>query len=366
MQDVSARRVLFAYWGRRGPIGRLALQLMAAAADERRIKAWLCGSLDNELVQEFQRLGHRFVPVRTFERSAGALRLDRMLAARAAQARFVREQGIDTVVTLMPHVWTGAAASPLRGRARHVVVLHDAAPHPGDPSGWVARLADLSADRADRVVLLSTSVARALQGRFADPVVLFHPVLDLPFVRDSASTTPAATLRVLFFGRILPYKGLSLLLDACRILQERGEAVSITVAGEGAIHSYTDQLRAVGAHVRNRWIDEREMRDLVDACDVVVAPYLEASQSGVVAVALGAGAPVLVTPVGGLVEQVKDGETGLIAEAATVEALSAALARLIRDPDLRRRLREGVAGTRREASVEAFLQALGRALWNWT
>jgi glycosyltransferase involved in cell wall biosynthesis len=147
--------------------------------------------------------------------------------------------------------------------------------------------------------------------------------------------------RLLFFGRILPYKGLSLLLEAFIRIADRHD-LYLTVVGSGNPDSRAARL---AAHPRvlldNRWIPETEVAAIFASADLVVVPYVEASQSGVVATAYGMGIPVVVTPVGGLREQVTGGETGLVAVDTTSGALADAILTLCTDTALYNRCREG-------------------------
>ncbi len=77
----------------------------------------------------------------------------------------------------------------------------------------------------------------------------------------------------------------------------------------------------LGANVVNRWLNEEESPTALSAHHAVVLAHIEASQSGVAASAVGAGAPIISTPVGGLREQVVDGETGLLAERGPTQTL---------------------------------------------
>jgi glycosyltransferase involved in cell wall biosynthesis len=90
----------------------------------------------------------------------------------------------------------------------------------------------------------------------------------------------------------------------------------------------------------------------------VVLPNLEASQSGVAATALGHGVPVIATPVGGVVEQIKDGETGLIAEAVSAEGVAGAMRRFLVDRELRHRLSRTVASAQGERSIGVFVNRI--------
>jgi glycosyltransferase involved in cell wall biosynthesis len=91
-----------------------------------------------------------------------------------------------------------------------------------------------------------------------------------------------------------------------------------------------------------------EAARLFAAADVVVLPYRLASQSGVLLLAYGFHRPVIVYPVGGLIEAVRDGDTGWICARADVEALAQALGQA---------LAAGAQECRRRGEVGARLAA---------
>ena len=90
--------------------------------------------------------------------------------------------------------------------------------------------------------------------------------------------------------------------------------------------------RLPGVKVENRWIPEEGIQQVFTEADLVLLPYTEASQSGVIAIAFGMGLPVVVTPVGGLREQVSDGVTGRIAYDLKPAAIAEATAEILRSP----------------------------------
>ena len=128
-------------------------------------------------------------------------------------------------------------------------------------------------------------------------------------VRARCSATPGAhggPLRLLFFGRLLPYKGLGLLLAAVSELGVRDSGRSVSSAS-GPERTELDALRATpGVTVENRWVPDGEIPALIAWADAIVLPYVEASQSGVAPGAVAAGRFVVATRVGGLAEQIED------------------------------------------------------------
>jgi glycosyltransferase involved in cell wall biosynthesis len=248
-----------------------------------------------------------------------------------------------------------------RESIRHTVIVHDADPHPGDPTAWVNRWLLREAKAADQVVTLTRAVADQLIRSKVIPEekisVLFHP--DLRYQPEFfAGPSSGRSLRVLFFGRILPYKGLSIFVDAIEMLRGAGVAVQAGVFGEGELGSEHKRLEALGAEIRNGWIDAEDISRMFDSHDVLVVSHTKASQSGVIAAAHGAGLPVIATPVGGLIEQIVPDVTGLIAADATGAALAAVIKRVAEDRFILQRMRRDIIASRGDRSMDRFLSEL--------
>lgn len=356
-------RVLFLYWGRRG-FNRFVEELADVAPSLPGLWWRLSVSRQNERFERYRSIGDALLPVDTFGSGSGALtRSWRVPVLRRTLADVVRRQKVDVVVTMMPHVWSPFIASAVRrAGARYMTVMHDAAPHPGDLTGVINRFWHLDARRADRVVTLSRAVRDQLVARgvlASDKVVpLFMPWLGPGTPVERVPRVPGGNLRLLFVGRIMAYKGLSLLVEALEQLRAEGLRVDLSVMGQGQLGTMAERLARLGARVDNRWLTDREFATSFATHDAAILSYTEASQSGVASAALGAGLPVIALPTGGLSEQVIDGETGIFTRGADPEALADAIRRLVTETGLHDSL---VAGIRRHAaanSMRAFLERL--------
>jgi glycosyltransferase involved in cell wall biosynthesis len=359
------RRILFAYWGRRGALSRFTLNLARACEHIAELDATISVSRQNEIFHQFLPLGQKLLAVQTFTSPMGALTgPHHLVRLRHALLNRVISDRIEAVVTLMPHIWSPLVSPAIRRNGiRYLTVVHDADPHVGDRSGVATRWLLRDTRSADRVITLSSAVAERLvsTGRVAQSKIatLFHPDLGygahLPRPRAAPTGKP---LRCLFFGRIMPYKGLPLLLDAWEILRREGLSIEVGVYGEGDLAGCADRLARLGAEVVNEWIAEDRIAAIFDRFDVVVLPYIEASQSGIAAIALASGLPIVATPVGGLVEQVRDLETGVVAQAVDASSLAQAIKRFLLDPSVYETVQQGIAASREARSMRRFVESI--------
>jgi glycosyltransferase involved in cell wall biosynthesis len=361
--DCSTLPVAFLYWGRRGALPRFTLDLAQAALGRPDLDLHVSISYQNELFADHAWLRDRLLPIDTFHSAAGVVRTAPAVPRRLRDIRRrLEEREIQVVVVLMPHLWTPQLAPQLkRAGIAYIPVVHDHAAHAGDKTGianwWLLR--DLR--HADRIVTLSPFVTRALvaSGRASEALIdtLFLP--DMSYGGGQpARGDDAAPLRILFFGRILRYKGLPLFIEAIDLLTCRGTRVKAGVFGAGDLANSGERLRALGVEVANRWIDDREISSILARYDVMVLSHTEASQSGVAVAALGAGMPIVATPVGGLVDQVEHEKTGLVARGVDAAALADAIGRLAQDRSLLRAMVDEIGRRRAQRSMSAFLDRL--------
>jgi len=158
-------------------------------------------------------------------------------------------------------------------------------------------------------------------------------------------------------GQLIPRKGHRYLLRAFAELAASRDDIRLIVFGEGELgDALREQAAALGIADRVQFAGFRdELDDYVACFDIFVHPAL-AEGLGVAALkAAAAGVPVVGFAAGGLVEAVADGETGLLVPPGNVDELRDAIATLLDDVALRRRL--GSAGRermRREFSIAAM------------
>lgn len=138
---------------------------------------------------------------------------------------------------------------------------------------------------------------------------------------------------LLFFGFIREYKGLRYLIQAMPEIADKIPDVELLIVGDYSGEEdkkfYSDMIKQcqVEKYVRiyDGYIPDREVEKFFAACDLVVLPYVSATQSGIVQIAFGFEKPVVVTNVGGLPDVVENGKTGYVVEPQNPKAIADAI-----------------------------------------
>ena len=356
-------RILFWFWGSPGAGSKITFELIKAVGSFDTVHSFVSAVGGCELARQIScmRAPPAVHEIQTFHGAKDSLRgkvaaawgLTRLPKIGRQFDAFVIANRIDVVVCTMVSIWDVAVLPVLRRRGLPFVLLvHDASPHPGDDYLFRRMCWRQIIIAADRLLVLSDHVRKELTRLYKIPSarIALIPHGAMEFGASGSRRLPRhRPLRLLFLGRILAYKGLDLFLDAYRDLRAQGMPLELEIVGSGDIRPYAGRLNGLdGVKLTNRWVEESEIGEALARTDLMVLPYVEASQSGVAAAALAAAMPIVATPVGGLSEQVRHGETGLIAHSVTPLGIAAAIRRFIEDEDLYARCSERALAHARE------------------
>jgi glycosyltransferase involved in cell wall biosynthesis len=172
--------------------------------------------------------------------------------------------------------------------------------------------------------------------------VIRHPIND---AFPDTDLTPSEAKRllglqenekaVLFFGRIRPYKGIEHLLAAFQLLAANHSNYRLIIAGEPKKGSeeYRNQIEQTvkteftpgQVIMKIQFIPDEEMEVHLKAADVLVLPYKEIFQSGVLFLAYSFGLPVVATDVGSFREEIVEGKTGFLCQPGDPAELAKAI-----------------------------------------
>ena len=242
----------------------------------------------------------------------------------------------------------------------------------GIPFSFTAHGSDLHVDRrmlGDKIEASAFAVAisefnRRLMiaeaPRHADKIHVVHCGVDPDVFRPARTSRKDGAIEILCVGSFEPIKGHRYLVEACRLLRDRGIEFTCHFVGQGPLQGPVErQIAESGLTDRvvvHGGLDRQRVARMVAESDVVVlasAPTKEGKREGIpVALmeAMAAGLPVISTMTGGIPELVESGETGLLVPPADPIALADALENLATDAERRRRM--GVRG--REKVLREF------------
>ena len=159
---------------------------------------------------------------------------------------------------------------------------------------------------------------------------------EVPAIKEEPNT-------VLFFGRISLYKGLEYLAEAWKAIRKSHNDARLIIAGSGTFPFDISGLQSDRqVEIHNRHIDNATLVRFIQRAAVVVLPYVEATQSGVVMTAYAFGKPVVATNVGALPEVVEDGVTGMVVPPKDPRRLADAVMKLLSNPAMREEMKRNI------------------------
>ena len=282
-----------------------------------------------------------------------------------------------TPLQVPPYLAILAGLGRKPGRPRTAVIAHNVLPHERRP-GDVA-LTKILLSHVDTVI--THSAGQAAQARDLAPgatvltarIPPHLPVTDQHNHKAERTPVPApgpppasradaagASVHLLFFGIVRPYKGLDVLL---RALASAPAHVTLTVAGEFWGGTEPTEKLIADLDLRDRvtlrpgYAPAAAIPALFAAADALVMPYREATASQNALLAFAHGVPVITTTAGALAEAVRDGVDGLTCAPDDAEDLLRAV-KEISDPQTAQRLRSGVRAWDAEPLWAAYLQTM--------
>ena len=299
--------------------------------------------LPHQLAEPYQAMLNPNVDFRPFDKP----RL-RQPIRQLARIRWILKQLADYKPDLIHiqsgHLWFNFALPLLKRRYPIVFTIHDPRRHVGDVGSRKTpqSVMDFGYRRADRVIVHGMQLKGVVHQAIGIDKDRIHVIPHIALGENAKSAvalpqTEDDDRSILFFGRIWEYKGLEYLIRAQPKITARFPDAKIIIGGQGEnFQRYRDMMVDVSRfEIHNRWISDGERAQMFERASVVVLPYVEATQSGVVPIAYTHSKPVVATRTGGLPDSVENGKTGLLVPPRNENAIAEAVIRLLEDQDLR-------------------------------
>lgn len=251
----------------------------------------------------------------------------------------IHDYNPDVIHIQIGHLWFNFAL-PLLKKYPLVVTVHDPVDHVGDRASRKTPhfIKYYGYRKADQLIVHSQPMKPILTQSVGVPEDTIN-VVPLIASGDTSAHADVETKRnhLLFFGRIWKYKGLDYLIRAEPKISKEIPDLKIVIAGRGEDFGRYEKMMQNRENfiVHNEYITRERQARLFREASIIVLPYIEATQSGVIPAAYNFSKPVVATEVGGIPEQVDDGITGYLVPPTDEDALAEKLITLLKDDELR-------------------------------
>jgi glycosyltransferase involved in cell wall biosynthesis len=304
--DDSFGTTLLIYWGKRGGGATLLQQFEA-----------LC--LDRDLVV-FKSERPTILSAKHSHGFISNLNFIQWISTRRKLLKFSKDNHLSNAIFVMASPWDIFLGRKLMKSGINVSrVIHDATPHPGEffpPKIWIRILLK----DCTRILTFSHYVAGRLQDLYGQDLtsvdVISFPRIQTEHLRRVKGDS---SRRVLLIGRGKKYQGQEMLEDAWKILNL--ENTELLICGQG----FNSKNSESGIQYKSYWLTDQNLVNEIGFSDLVVFPYSEASQSGTIPICIALNVPVVITPVGGLIEQVVHMQNGIIARDVSAKSIADAI-----------------------------------------
>ena len=259
---------------------------------------------------------------------------------------YIKDYKPDVIHFVNEHPWNNIIIFKFKGEHKMVLTCHDPNPHPGERNSLILKLFKLSTlcqlKKVDRIIVHGNNMVDELKKQnISSKKIDVIPHGDYQFFTNYSPSSSSTDNSILFFGRIKLYKGIEYLIQAELLISQVLTDYKIVIAGEGDLSRYSKYLEHNKKfEIINRYIEDSEVSYFFTKCKVVVLPYIEASQSGIIPIAYAFKKPVVATNVGSLPEVVEEGLTGYLVQPKNPNALAEAIIKLFKDDNLSERIGE--------------------------
>lgn len=141
---------------------------------------------------------------------------------------------------------------------------------------------------------------------------------------------------ILFFGRIVEYKGLEYLCKAMKKVHEKIPDATLTIAGSGEIYfDFEPYSKLPYVEVINRYISLEELAHLIKQSSINIFPYTDATQSGAILTSFALNKPIIASNITTLSEMTENNRFGILVNPKDADSLAEGIIKVLKDDKLR-------------------------------
>ncbi|MGM9951997.1 MAG: glycosyltransferase [Intestinibaculum porci] len=234
--------------------------------------------------------------------------------------RKIKKEKFDYIYFESLHLWNLPIMMLIGKNSIKYQVIHEVIPHEGDKQVKMVDLMNKAVCRfADYIVLRNKKYVPLMSQNY-DIDENHVKYLEL-WRRYPKFTEPTYSKKVLFFGRINPYKGIDNLLE----IAKKCPNIQFEVMGrvDPQMESIVENIRELqNVSVNDGYVTDEEMKNAFISTDWVIVPYNSASQSGIIIDAYKYSRPVIAFEVGAIKEQVRDQISGFLIPEKNIDEFS--------------------------------------------
>ena len=362
MKDLNKKKIkiLIWYWGRLGGgqtyTYHIIKYLKKLSNKYKNFELYLSVSKNAELYKDFKKFNLKSFNIKTYDSKIQAIiSFLNILSIKKKFINFLRLNKIDVVYSPMFHLWNFLISKYFfKYRIKYLFTVHDAKLHPGENSFILRLIYNLSVKTANGYLTLTKTVKSQLlkDKYFRNKKIYVARFGNIENINNIKKLEKKKGMKFLFFGRILEYKGIHNLLIAFSKFNKDYPNSTLHIVGRGDVSKYLKLiLKNKNIYLINNWISEKSFNTFFRDFHVCVLPYIEASQSGVIPLMFSLGIPVIITPVGGLNEQVKNNYNGIICKDYSYYSLQKEMERIAVDKKLYYKLVRGAVATSKNKKI---------------
>lgn len=205
------------------------------------------------------------------------------------------------------HLWNLPFILLFRLLGRDVILtVHDGILHKGENGFLLQQYSNLNIRLSSKLIFLTNYVKVNVEKTLKlikTSIIVPHGLIETISLVDSPSKINRGK-NILFIGRISPYKGVELLAEVIEDIRDKID--KCIIAGKSIYElkiKDTDKLK-----IQDKYLSDIEIGGLLNWADILVLPYLEATQSGVITLGISSELPMVCTNVGGFNEQLDQDE----------------------------------------------------------